>query len=338
DDADPDGFSRALWKEMAALGWAGMLLPEEYGGVDFGVVGLGTITQEAGRTLAATPLISTVALASRLILNGGDDTQRKTYLPRIATGELLACLAIDEGAHHTAIPSMQVVRADGGWRLSGDKTMVIDGHIADVVLVAAKGDNAHPAVFAINAETPGLTVTRLNTVDSRNLANMSFKDVQVTEANRLGYITRAVLDDALDVARSALASEMLGGAVEAFERTIDYLKMRDQFGQPIGSFQALQHRAATLFGEVELGKSTVIAALSGFDEGANNADALASLAKAKTNKLFQSVSQEAIQMHGGIGMTDDEEIGFFIKRARACEQLLGTQRFHRARYASLNGF
>ncbi|MCH9675048.1 MAG: acyl-CoA/acyl-ACP dehydrogenase [Gammaproteobacteria bacterium] len=340
DNAAPDGLSRALWAQMVELGWAGMLLPEAYGGVDFGAVGLGIVMEEGGRTLAATPMLSTVALASRVLLNAGSEAQKKQYLPKIASGAMLATLAMDEGAHHTGAAQMSARKDADGYLLDGNKTMVIDGHIADLLIVPARIDGGQLALFLVESNTPGITRTRTTMVDSRNLANIEFQAVAISHEQRIGAAgsVESDLEDALDVGRAALAAEMLGGLQEAFERTVAYLQLREQFGKKIGTFQALQHRASVLFGEVELAKSVVIAALSGFDEKANDTPALASLAKAKTAETFQSVTQEAIQMHGGIGMTDEEEIGFYLKRARVCEQLLGTQRFHRSRYAQLNGF
>lgn len=343
DDKHPDGLSRELWKEMTGLGWAGMLLPEEYGGVDFGVVGLGIVMEQAGRSLAATPLLATVALASRIILNAGTEAQKRAVLPKIADGSILATLAVDEGAQHTRTIAMEAINEGDAFTLNGTKTMVMDGHIADLFIVAANIAGAasrSPTLFLVEKGHAGVEVERLTTVDSRNLANVRFSSVKLTGENLLGAQENAwaAIDDALDVGRSALAAEMLGGTQEAFERTINYLKMREQFGQPLGSFQALQHRASMLFGEIELSKSVVVAALSGFDERANDVAALASLAKAKAGGTYQAVSREAVQMHGGIGMTDEEEIGFFLKRARVCEQLLGNQRFHRDRYAKLHGF
>ena len=222
---------------------------------------------------------------------------------------------------------------------------MLDGHIADDFIVLARtaghpGDVHGLTLFYLRGDTEGLTRTRLRMVDSRNAAQLHLRDVRVAASDRLGELDLALahLDPVLDGARAGLAAEMLGSALEAFERTLAYLKMREQFGVPIGSFQALKHRAAMMFCELELTRSAVRAALAALDAGSSEAALLACLAKAKACDTFELVSSEAVQLHGGIGMTDAAEIGLFLKRARVAQQLLGDAGFHRERYASLRGF
>jgi acyl-CoA dehydrogenase len=345
DARDPDGFDRARWGEMAALGWSGILIPEAYGGAGFGYRGMGQILEEAGRTLAASPLVSTALIAAPLLLATASAAQKQALLPAIAAGQTLLALALDETPRHA--PSCIATRAErsgSGYVLAGAKRFVVDGHVARHFIVAARTSGAVDAragisLFLVDAAAPGLQCTRTWMVDSRNAANLVLDAVQVGADALLGALDggHAPLEASLDGARAGLAAEMLGAGLEAFERTIAYLKLRRQFGVAIGSFQALKHRAALMFCELELTRSAVLAALDALDRGGAEAAALASLAKAKAADTLELVSCEAVQMHGGIGMTDAEEIGFFLKRARVAQQMLGDACFHRDRYASLMG-
>jgi alkylation response protein AidB-like acyl-CoA dehydrogenase len=331
DDNDPVGFDRGLWRAMADLGWTGFLVSEEYGGSGFGVVGLGQVMEAAGRTLAATPLLSTALLGASLLDLGGSAGQKDEYLPSLVAGERIFALALEEGPRHAPGRVAATVNADG--HLSGTKTFVLDGHIADVLLVSAC-DKHGPGVFVVEATAPGVSRTRTIMADSRNAAIVRFDNAP---AERLPD-GAAALAVALDRARACLAAEMLGSASEAFERTVQYLKDRRQFGVQIGSFQALKHRAAQMFCEIEVTRSAVLAALSALDDGDRAAAALASLAKAKANDMIYLCGNEGVQMHGGIGMTDEHEIGFFMKRARVAQASFGDAAFHRNRYASLLGY
>lgn len=346
DEHDPLGFDRARWREMAAMGWAGILIPEIYGGVNFGYTGLGQILEESGRTLAATPLVSTVLLASTIILAGGTAAHQHEVLPAIAAGERIVALALEERPRHT--PTRIETHATpcvGGYLLSGTKTFVLDGHLADQLIVVARTRGAVAAsagitLFLVDAALPGITRTRTAMVDNRNAATVTLDAVHVTHEAMLGPLDDgfALLDAALDATRLGLAAEMLGSGLEAFERTLKYLKLRTQFGVPIGSFQALKHRMSLMFCELELTKSTVLAGLKALDEGSTLVPELASLAKAKACDMLELVTSEAVQLHGGIGMTDAEDIGLFLKRARVAQQTFGDAAFHRARYADLKGF
>ncbi len=324
------GYDVAAWNEMAEMGWAGVIIPEEYGGSNFGYLSLGLILEELGRTLTASPLLSSgLAAASALIL-GGSDAQKSAWLPKIAEGTAVGALAIDEGAHH-APGKVAAAVSDG--KLSGAKTFVLEGMAANILIVSAKGPDG-VGLFLVKADDAGVKRTRLSLADSRGAANIEFKGA-TAEALSGG---EALIDKVLDRARAGVAAEMLGSAVQAFETTLDYLKVRVQFGQVIGSFQALQHRAAKMFTDLELARSTVEAALAAIDADSPDVPELVSLAKSKMGDTFHLVSNEMVQMHGGIGMTDAHDAGFYLKRARAAEAAFGNQAFHRDRYAKIQGY
>ena len=349
DKRDSVGFDRNLWKEMAELGWAGMLVAESYGGLEFGHMGLGVVLEESGRTLMASPLISTALIGASALGSLGTDEQKQALLPAIARGELITALAVEEGTRHAPFRIATTATAtDKGFVLNGTKRFVLDGHVADTLIVVARSgeggdDRDGLTLFLVDPNSAGVAITRTWMVDNRNAANIELTDVAVPGAAMLGG-TDALgksgigLETVLDSARIGLAAEMIGSIREAFERTLAYLKLRDQFGVKIGSFQALKHRAAIMFTEVELAISAVRAALSALDEESPDVALLASLAKAKASEVFFLVSNEAIQMHGGMGMTDEEEIGFFLKRARVAQRTLGDDRYHRDRYARLCEF
>ena len=346
DARDADGFSRPLWREMAELGWTGFVVPEEYGGSGFGLVGLGLVMEAAGRSLAATPLLSTALVGATALALAGSAMQKDTHLSGLVAGETIFALALEEGPHHAPTRIATTAKKHGGgYRLSGRKTFVLDGHVADTLIVAARtaggtDDKAGITLFLVPADAPGVSRRRTVMVDSRNAAIVTFENVEVADQAALGPIDGGadVLEAVLDRARVGLAAEMLGSTVECFERTVQYLKDRKQFGVPIGSFQALKHRPTQMFCEIEVTRSAVLAALSAFDEGANDAAALASLAKSKANDTFFLVGNEGVQMHGGIGMTDEHDIGFFTKRARVAMATFGGSAFHRERYAGLMGY
>lgn len=346
DDQDEDGFDRALWKEMAEMGWAGILVPEEYGGLGFGFMGLGTVLEEAGRMLMASPLISTVVLAGTAVQTGGNEAQRKDVLTAIATGERLLAFAFEEKPHHNPnLVETSATASGDGYKITGKKVFVLDGHVADQLIVSARtsgdaGDRDGITLFLVDADAAGLVCTRTIMVDNRNAANIELSDVEVGADAVLGEIGGGadILEAALDAGRIALSAEMMGSSLQAFEVTLQYLKDREQFGVPIGSFQALKHRAAEMFCELELSKSVVLDALSALDERRNDIPMMASLAKSRLNDTFHLVGSEGVQMHGGIGMTDEHDIGFYLKRSRVAGQTFGNSAFHRSRYADQDGF
>jgi alkylation response protein AidB-like acyl-CoA dehydrogenase len=341
-----EGYDRAAWAEMAALGFAGVLIPEEFGGSGFGYVGLGQVLEAQGRTIAASPLLSTALVGASALIMAGSQAQKEAWLPKIAAGEALTALAVDESAHHDPAHIKLVAKKSGaGYTLSGDKRYVVDGGDADLLIVAARtsgdaGDTNGITLFLVPADAKGVSRTALKTLDAHGAANISFAAVEVGADAVLGSVDAgyATLEAILDRARIGLAAEMLGASDAAFEMTAEYLKVRKQFGQLIGSFQSLQHRAAIMFTELELTRSCVAAALDGLDRNANNVAELASLAKARAGETLHLVSNETVQMHGGIGMTDVHDSGLYMKRARVLEALYGSESFHRDRYARIGGY
>ena len=346
DDCSEDGFDRDIWNQIVELGFAGILIPEEMGGTGFGPMGIGIVMQEAGRTLAASPLYSTAVLGAGMIMAAGSENQKKELLPQIAAGDLLLALAIDETNHHNpANIAMAATRDGDDFVLSGDKRFVVDGHIADKFIVAARtsgepGDTQGISAFLIDADTPGVTIMRTQMVDTRNAANISFDNVKVQVDALLGSADSVYpeLENVLDIGRVCLSAEMLGGIETVFDTTLTYLKERRQFDAIIGTFQALQHRAAEMFCEVEICQSVVLDALSALEERRNDIPRAASLAKARLSDASRLITNEGVQMHGGIGMTDAVDVGLFLKRARVQAQMLGDANFHRNRYADLGGY
>lgn len=346
DSRDATGFSRQLWQEMLDMGLVSTLIPEAFGGSAFGHVGMGQILQQAGRNLTASPLFATGVLGVSALRLAGSEQQQQELLPAIAEGRLLMALAIDETPRHA--PSHVETRAEKtatGYVINGRKLSVVDGHVADKLIVSVRTvgerrDSGGITLLLIDRSAPGIEVERTIMVDSRNAAIVRLDNVKVETAAVLGKVHEgyAPLQRLLDIGNAHLAAELLGSMQECFDRTLQYLKERKQFGVPIGSFQALQHRAAHLWSEIELVKSVVLRALQALDENAEDVAALASLAKAKACEVAELATNEAVQMHGGIGMTDELDIGLFLKRARPAQQLFGDYHYHADRFASLQGY
>ncbi len=347
DSKDADGFSRDLWKQMANLGWLGIVFPESQGGLGLGYKDLALVLEEFGKGLMPEPWLSTVLLGGGAVWRGGSDAQRAAVLPGVIAGDLLLALAYQEPQSRYDLTCV-ATRAEpngNGWQLRGEKHLVLDGHMADRLVVSARTaggerDREGVTLFLLDADAPGIAVTRQWTLDGRNAALVRLDVVTATRADVLGEVGHGadLLADVIDRATVALCAEMLGGMEAAFAMTLEYLKTRQQFGVPIGSFQALKHRAAILFTEVELARSAVMAAAMAIDEAQPRAAEAVSVAKARCSDTFILVANEAVQMHGGIGMTDEHDIGFFLKRARAAEMTFGDAAFHRDRYAALQGF
>ncbi len=346
DTADANGFDRNVWAKMAEMGFAGVLVPEEHGGAGFGHVAAGLIMEAIGRNLSAAPMLSTGILGVTALTAAGTPEQQAKYLPLIAQGQRLFALAADEAARHNPAHVATTATPSGnGFKLNGVKGFVLDGHVADTLIVAARTSGAENekdgiTLFLVDAKAAGVDTHRRSMVDSRNAARITLADVQVDGADVLGEVGGgfAILERVLDAGRACLAAEMLGVSSESFDRTIDYLKQREQFGQKIGSFQALQHRAAHLFCEVELARSATLRALTALDEQDERAALYASLAKAKSGEVAKLATNEGVQMHGGIGMTDDFDIGFYMKRARAAQETFGDIAFHGDRLARMMGY
>jgi acyl-CoA dehydrogenase len=328
---------------MAEMGFAGVAIPEAYGGAGLGMVAAGLIQEAIGRNLTLSPFLSSAIVAATAIARGGIDEQKAALLPEMASAGLIVALAADEAARHT--PHHIATRAEpsgNGFRLTGAKPFVLDGHVADRLIVAARtsgadDDIAGITLFLVDPKAAGVGIDRRWMVDSRNAAAVTLEGVQVDGADMLGKLGEgfALLEAALDAGRACLAAEMLGVSAQSFETTVDYLKQREQFGQKIGSFQALQHRAAHLFCEIELARSATLKALTALDEGSERAPFYVSLAKAKAGDVAKLATNEAVQMHGGIGMTDDYDIGFYMKRARAAAETFGDGAFHGDRLARM---
>ena len=340
------GYDESLWMEMVNLGWSGILIPEEYGGFDFGMVGMGSILEEAGKTLTPSPLFSTGVLGASLLTLGGNDSQKQTYLPQIVDGTLTTALALEESNRHSPYSIDTQAKKNGDqFIISGCKNFVIDGHSSNLLIVAARtegsvNDESGITLFLVNSDNQGVEITKTSMVDSRNAANIKFSDVTVSSDNILGEENNgaSLLEVVLDRAQIAISAEMLGNASQAFNLTLEYLKERKQFGAVIGTFQALQHRAAEMYSELELTKSSVIAACNAVDENSNDLRRMASLAKFKSGETNHLITNEAVQMHGGVGVTDEYDVGLFMKRARVTEQIFGNSEYHIERYATLSDY
>jgi alkylation response protein AidB-like acyl-CoA dehydrogenase len=346
DSHDADGFSRKLWKDFAEMGWAGILVPQEYGGLGLGHVEAGVVMEELGRTLTPSPLLSTALLTANALARAGNGKQKSEYLPRIAAGDLIATVAVDETAKHRPDKtSMSASRSGSGFILNGAKTFVLDGHVADLFVVAGRtagrpGETKGVTLFLVDSSAKGIRAERTSMVDTHNAARVKFENVSVGTINVLGEIDAGweALEGTLNVGRAAVAAELMGAGDEAFSRTVAYLRERKQFGRLIGEFQALQHRAANLYCELEVSRSAVLKALQMLDESFGSAGAIVSVAKAKAGQSATLAVQEAVQMHGGIGMTDEFDIGLFMKRVRVGQELFGDANFHADRLARLNHY
>jgi alkylation response protein AidB-like acyl-CoA dehydrogenase len=346
DARDATGFSRELWRGFAEMGFAGVLVPEDFGGVGLGHVEAGVLIEEMGRTLTPSPFFATAVVVASALRQAGSAAQQQEFLPRIAKAELVATLALDEGAkHRPGRIALGASRHANGFRLNGTKTFVVDGHVADLFVVAARtagsaDERKGVTLFLVDAKAAGLAIERTIMVDSRNAARLAFENVDVTADAVLGEVDdgAGVLDRVLWVGRAGLAAELVGSGTEVFDRTVDYLKSRKQFGRLIGEFQALQHRAAQAFVDLEIARSAVLKALQTLDESPDAAGPIASLAKAKAGQAAKLASQEAVQMHGGMGMTDELDIGLFMKRIRVAQELFGDGQFHADLLARLRGY
>jgi len=346
DSKDATGFSRELWTTFAEMGFAGLLVPEEFGGSGLGCVEAGIVMEEIGRTLVPSPFLSTAVLAVSALSLGGSAAQKSEHLPKISAGSLLAALAVDEGSKHRPVQTnLQAVRSGNGFKLNGAKSFVVDGHIADLLIVAARtaghaGERSGLTLFLVSPKSKGIAVERTAMVDSHNAARIDFDNVEVNADGVLGEVDQGdrLLEGVLNIGRGAVASEMLGLSEEVFGRTVAYLKERKQFGKPIGEFQALQHRAAQLYIEIEITRAAVLKAQQALDGDIEKAAAAVAVAKARAGATATRAVQEGVQMHGGMGMTDQFDIGFFMKRARVCEELFGDANYHADQLARMRSY
>ena len=346
DARDATGFSRELWKGFAEMGFSGLLVPEAFGGSGLGCVEAGIVMEEIGCTLMPSPYLATSVLAASALSRGGSDAQKSQYLPKISDGSLLAALAIDEGAKHRPLMTkLQAVRSGNGFKLSGDKAFVVDGHTADLLIVAARsagsaGERDGLTLFLVDPKAKGIAIERTAMVDAHNAARIVFDNAEVNADGVLGEVDQgfALLEGVLNIGRAAVASEMVGLSEEVFGRTVSYLKERKQFGKLIGEFQALQHRAAQLYIDIEITRAAVLKALQTLDGDFDRAGAAVAVAKARAGSTATLAVQEGVQMHGGMGMTDQFDIGFFMKRARVCQELLGDSNFHADQLARMKSY
>lgn len=327
-------YDTALWQAMIESGFTGILVPEAQGGLAFGLVSAGLVAREIGRRLALTPFLSTAVLGATAIGRAGSRQQQSQWLPQIADGSLIVALACDEGAKHRPdrITTRAVANGDG-FRISGDKTLVIDGPNADVLLVSAITDGV-ARLFAVHASAPGVTIEPVATLDTRSVADVRLDDVVGEPLPEDDTALAAVLD----TGRAVLAAELVGLARAVFERTLTYLNERKQFGVPIGAFQVLQHRAAHLLVEIEMSEAMTFQALAAHDEGGDDASRQILAAKARAADTARLACAEAVQMHGGMGMTDEFDIGFFMKRARAASETFGDANYCAERFAQARGY
>ena len=348
DSADHQGFSSELWVKMAELGWQAIPFAEEYGGLGMGMTEMATVLEECGRNLVPEPLLSTVLLGAMPVALAGSEEQRRAVLPAVVDGSLIMALAYQEqGSRYDPVLCRTTVTKDGdAYLLDGEKVLVADGHVAGKMVVSARSagsesDRAGISLFLLDNDTPGMTIERQSTMHLRNAALVRFDKTQVPASALVGAEGAAVdiLEHVIDLATLGTAAEMLGGMQAAFSLTLGYLKTREQFGVPIGTFQGLKHRAAKIFIETELARSAVMGACAAVNrEYGPKASAMVSVAKARCSDAAVLVGYESVQMHGGIGMTDEHDIGFYLKRARGLELTMGDAAYHRDRYARLEGF
>ncbi len=343
DEGSAEGFDRALWREMVDMGWSAIPYPEALGGLEFGCKGLGAVFEHIGSKLSASPLLSTIVLGGSVVELAGSAAQQAAWMPALIGGDKRIALAVDEQPRHDpAASTLAATREGAGYVLNGSKLFISDGVGADAFIVAARtagkaGERAGISLFLVGADAPGVQLTPMKTIDSRNHACVVLQDVKVAADALLGAEGEgfAVLDAVLDRGRACIAAELLGATQTLFDTTVDYLKTRVQFDVPIGSFQALQHRAAWCFAHLHLARSAVMAGLAAMDDPALDASArarLVSLAKWKAGDVAHRISREAVQLHGGMGVTDELDVGLYLKRIRVLQASLGDGDFHCQRY------
>lgn len=340
-----DGFSHGLWKQFGELGFTGILVPEDQGGLGLGHVEAGIVLEEIGRNLSPSPFLTTSVVGVEA-LKAADAALRERWFPGILSGETVLGLAIDEGAkHNPAAIAMKAERAGNGFKLTGRKQFVIQGASADMLIVAARtaggaGEQDGLTLFAVDKDAANLSMEAARLVDSSMGAHVAFDGVEVDADAVIGEVDQGwtVLAQVLRAGRTGAASEMVGVGSAAMDMTVDYLKQRKQFGRLIGEFQALQHRAAHLYSEMEVARAAVLKAQQLLDEGSDNADLMVSVAKAKVGQATGLAVREGVQMHGGIGMTDEYDIGLYMKRDRALQEFMGDVNFHTDQVARAHGY
>jgi len=341
DSRDAVGFERKLWSQFAEQGYSAILVPEAHGGLGLGAVEAGIIGEALGRTLTPSPFLSTAVLAARTLARAGSKAQQAELLPKIAAAETVIALAIDEASKHrpTAIAA-KATREGSGFRLDGAKTFVLDGHVAEHFIVAARTSELGLTLLLVDPRAAGVHIERTLMVDAHNAARLRFDGVRIAADAVIGEVDAggAVLAEVLDLGRVVVAAQLLGLADTVFGITLGYLKERRQFDRAIGEFQALQHRAAELYIDIELTRALVLGALQAVDEVPAKAALIVAQAKAHACTTADRAVREGVQMHGGIGMTDEFDIGLYMKRARTLQELLGDAGFHADRVAAMGGY
>ena len=340
-----DGFGHGLWKQFAEMGFTGMLVGEDDGGLGMGHVEAGIVLEQIGRNLTPSPFLSSSVLAATALKHGSDDV-RGRWLPGLIEGEKVYSVAIDEGAkHRPETIACKAEKSGNGFRLSGKKDFVVYGASSEMIVVAARtlgsdSDADGITLFAVPKDASGMSHDSVRLVDSSMASHVTFDGVELDGDAVIGEVDggREVLNAMLMAGRVGAAAEGVGVAQGAMDMTVDYLKQRKQFGKLIGEFQALQHRAAHLYSEVEIARAVTIKAAQLLDGGSEKADLMASVAKAKVAKAAGLAVKEGVQMHGGIGMTDEYDIGLYMKRDRALQEFLGDQYYHAGRVAEMSGY
>lgn len=341
ESGDAIGYCPGTWARMVEQGWPGVATSSEHGGSGLGQAGLGILMECVGRTLCASPFEATVMLGIAWLEQGATSAAHLAVLEAAVSGEKLLTLALEEGTRYAPDTITASARREGErLKLSGRKVNVLDACVADHFIVLAQVPAEGLTALLVDAGTPGVVRRRLHSIDSRHVGEVEFCDVIVPDSAIIGERGGAgtVLARIEDIVAAQLAAQLLGMSLRAFEMTCDYLKSREQFGVRIGSFQALQHRAAHLFTELETGRGIVRAALAALDQGTDDASWLASAAKAKLCRVSRLALNEAIQMHGGIGVTDDFDLGLYLKRASFLQHFMGDAHYHKDRFASLRGY
>ena len=328
DSRDEVGFSRALWNEMAELGWLGLQIPEDYDGLGLGFFDLCVVLEQSGRELMPEPFVSTLLLGTQTLLLGGTEAQKKALLPGIAAGEMLLTVGHEEASSRDDSSKRATVarKSAEGFELSGEKIQVLDGHLADRIIVSATTSDGGCTLFLVDPADAGVTTKRQFRIDGLNAAIVKLDGVALHRDDIVGELGggATLLQAVFDRAAVGLSAQMLGASEQAFADTIEYIKEREQFGVPIGSFQALQHRAVSVYTEIALTRSVVLAAARTIDEAPDEVPRLASLAKAMASETFMHAAKEAIQMHGGMGMTDELDIGHYVKSGMMLNQWFGS--------------
>jgi acyl-CoA dehydrogenase len=341
DAADPVGFSRDLWKQMAELGWLGIPFPESIGGAGMGFAELAIVLEALGRNLVPEPFLSSVLLGGQTLLLAGSETQQAEWLAPMIQGEKILTLAYQEAQSRYDLSKIdtRAEKRGKGYVLSGEKVHVFDGQTADAIVVSALTPGGL-SLFVVPADSAGVRRERQLRLDSRAAAIVRLESVEVGADALIGNEGQGgeTLERAVDRATVGLCADMLGGMAQAFDLTLAYLKEREQFGVRIGTFQALKHRAAKLFIEIELSRSASMAAARAVDSDDPELGKLVSLAKARCSDTFVLAGNEGVQIFGGVGMTDEYDIGFYLKRARASELTFGDSAWHRDRWACLSGY